>query len=635
MRRNRPQSTSGMRTTKFGRFTASLAVLAVALVASPILPSTAQAATTFTVTSNGDLPDVSPGDGLCVSVDFSCTLRAAIQEANVFAGDDTIAFNLPGGAGAPAIVLLSALPPIMQPLAINGFSQPGAVQNTAPVGYNGTQAVEITGNNLVGGAFQIQSTVSLHGLVLNGFTANAVDVTGGIGATFGGNFIGTNRAGTAAVPNVGGIDFQVASSGARIGATVTGAADPSARNVISGNLGYGVRLGGTTANARFTNNYIGTDKAGLLAIPNGFGITAGNVGASITGLSIGDGLPNFRNVISGNSGSAIVLFENASGSYVAGNYVGVGADGTTPLANGAAGGPAIDVYSDNNIVGSSSNAAVTAAGVDTNGNIVANNALGGIRVGGTGTSVKANSIYSNGSFGIFHGNGVFANDPGDADTGPNNQQNWPVISNASISSGQLSFEFAIDSLVTSSAYPIAIEVFVADPANQGKTFFYRVAQAGPGSSAVNSVNAAALGVAIGDKLVATATDANGNTSQFSPPASITAGALVVNHTGDAEDGAIGDGECETVPGNGVCTLRAAIQEANDLPNAQTINFDIGPLDGAVKTITLASPLPTITEELFIDASGQNGASCASWPPTLKVQVFGGSATYVKKILVLY
>lgn len=41
---------------------------------------------------------------------------------------------------------------------------------------------------------------------------------------------------------------------------------------------------------------------------------------------------------------------------------------------------------------------------------------------------------------------------------------------------------------------------------------------------------------------------------------------------DAPDANIGDGKCETVPGNKVCTLRAAIQEANALPGADTINL---------------------------------------------------------------
>src|SRR5206468_1502372 len=46
--------------------------------------------------------------------------------------------------------------------------------------------------------------------------------------------------------------------------------------------------------------------------------------------------------------------------------------------------------------------------------------------------------------------------------------------------------------------------------------------------------------------------------------------FTVNSAADAPDVAPGDSHCETAPGNHVCTLRAAIQEANRLPGADTI-----------------------------------------------------------------
>ncbi|HTO74935.1 MAG TPA: CSLREA domain-containing protein, partial [Thermoanaerobaculia bacterium] len=49
--------------------------------------------------------------------------------------------------------------------------------------------------------------------------------------------------------------------------------------------------------------------------------------------------------------------------------------------------------------------------------------------------------------------------------------------------------------------------------------------------------------------------------------------FTVNSTGDAHDANPGDGICETAPGNGVCTLRAAIDEANVLTAPEEINFD--------------------------------------------------------------
>src|SRR5438132_4947896 len=49
-----------------------------------------------------------------------------------------------------------------------------------------------------------------------------------------------------------------------------------------------------------------------------------------------------------------------------------------------------------------------------------------------------------------------------------------------------------------------------------------------------------------------------------------AATFTVNSPADVPDAHPGDGMCETAPGNGVCTLRAAIQEANALPGADTI-----------------------------------------------------------------
>jgi CSLREA domain-containing protein len=58
----------------------------------------AAAATTFTVDSSADDVDFSPGDGVCDTNDGAgdgpCTLRAAIEEANAWAGTDTINFSI-------------------------------------------------------------------------------------------------------------------------------------------------------------------------------------------------------------------------------------------------------------------------------------------------------------------------------------------------------------------------------------------------------------------------------------------------------------------------------------------------------------------------------------------------------------
>ncbi len=61
--------------------------------------------------------------------------------------------------------------------------------------------------------------------------------------------------------------------------------------------------------------------------------------------------------------------------------------------------------------------------------------------------------------------------------------------------------------------------------------------------------------------------------------------FVVNNNGDATDIAPGDGVCETAAGNGICTLRAAVAEANALAGNDIITFDPGitliPVNGQI------------------------------------------------------
>ena len=87
------------------------------------------------------------------------------------------------------------------------------------------------------------------------------------------------------------------------------------------------------------------------------------------------------------------------------------------------------------------------------------------------------------------------------------------------------------------------------------------------------------------------------------PASRSAAAtFVVNNTGDAADASAGNGVCATA--GAVCTLRAAIEEANALAGADTITFNIGA--GGLQTIAPASALPTISTEIDIDGTTQPG-----------------------------
>jgi CSLREA domain-containing protein len=76
----------------------------------------------------------------------------------------------------------------------------------------------------------------------------------------------------------------------------------------------------------------------------------------------------------------------------------------------------------------------------------------------------------------------------------------------------------------------------------------------------------------------------------------------VNSTGDGDDSNTADGICND--GNGNCTLRAAIEQANAGTGASMIRFKIG--SGGQQTITLTSPLPAITQAVTIDGTTQSG-----------------------------
>src|SRR2546423_14244225 len=90
---------------------------------------------TFTITTTAD---AGPG-----------SLRQAIADSNTSAGvPDTIAFNIPG-AGVQTIAPATQLPQIIDPVVIDGYTQPGSSLNTAALGSNAVLLIELTGRSLV------------------------------------------------------------------------------------------------------------------------------------------------------------------------------------------------------------------------------------------------------------------------------------------------------------------------------------------------------------------------------------------------------------------------------------------------------------------------------------------------------
>ena len=97
---------------------------------------------------------------------------------------------------------------------------------------------------------------------------------------------------------------------------------------------------------------------------------------------------------------------------------------------------------------------------------------------------------------------------------------------------------------------------------------------------------------------------------------LTATMFTVDSTGDGADSDTTDGVCDD--GSGNCTLRAAIQEANEA-DGSIIKFNIS--GGGTQTIQPASALPTITKKVSIDGFSQPGAGSG----TFRIQLDGTNA----------
>ena len=364
---------------------------------------TALAASTIVVNSTADDQD---NDG-------ECTLREAIVASNTDtasgalageciagSGDDIINFNI-AGAGVRTIVPLSQLPPIEAKVDINGYSQPGAAANTAiaPAALNGNLLIEIDGTNVANYALLFDGDTaggagsSVRGLVINRFGKNNTIVVGANNITVAGNYIGTDPTGLIDLGNAGpGITWQYGTTDtfdAKIGGL-----SPADRNLISGNEDAGsYPSNGWT----FQGNFIGVDATGLVAMGNSTSGASGGISAdNCENVTIGGDQPGAINVISGNNSHGVAP-DFTQNTTIAGNYIGVGADGTTSLPNGGAG-----------IVLTNSTNALIGGSTEGSGNTIANSTLQGVYLGtgNDGVVVAGNTVSSNTTGGIYTQGGV-------------------------------------------------------------------------------------------------------------------------------------------------------------------------------------------------------------------------------------
>lgn len=67
----------------------SLVAVVMLVLAVPVVVPESRAAS-FAVDDSADAPDLTPGDGVCATAGATCTVRAAVQEANALAGPDDV-----------------------------------------------------------------------------------------------------------------------------------------------------------------------------------------------------------------------------------------------------------------------------------------------------------------------------------------------------------------------------------------------------------------------------------------------------------------------------------------------------------------------------------------------------------------
>jgi Ca2+-binding RTX toxin-like protein len=383
------------------------------------------------------------------------------------------------------------------------------VGGATPLGNSLGVEVNSGDDNAIGG------TAPGAGNVISGNRGEGLQIAGGItpatGNTVEGNFIGTDATGTVALgngPNFRGVSLAFSATDNTIGGTTA-----AARNIISGN-GVGVLIITSDATGnRVQGNYIGTDVSGTVALPNRYGVMI----TFAVENTIGGAGPGAGNLISGNLFVGVQLNGNASTGYadrnvVQGNLIGTDATGSAALPTGD--GVVID-GSDNTIGG-------TAAGA---GNTIAFNRTGLFVNSGTGNALERNSVFSNDpNLGIdLSPFGVTSNDSGDADTGANNLQNYPVLSSASSSSGNTTIQGTLNSQASTEYRLEFFSNSACDPSGYGEgETFLGSADATTDAGGNLSFNVTFAGAAT--FVTATATDPGNNTSEFSDCAAVNSAA---------------------------------------------------------------------------------------------------------------
>jgi hypothetical protein len=513
------------------------------------------AAATFTVTNTND---AGPG-----------SLRQAILDANPHPGS-TIAFAI--GSGTQRIRPLTPLPQLRS----------GTLDGTTQSGFAGTPLIEIDGSFLPVSSACISmnnyspgTTVLVRGLVINNCqTGIGAFSEAGYATTIQGNYVGTDPSGQIARPNSVGIS---ANRGTTVGGT-----SPGEGNLVSGNV-YGIVVHGP---AVIVGNRIGTDSTGTLPVPN---INEGIEVEYSSGVRIGGPTRVEGNLISGNVQFGIDLFY-ADDAVIENNVIGLDANGGTGLPTQRA---AIMVYQSNR-------AKIGGAG---GGNVLARSWEVALGVEGVSTrnTISQNSIFGN-AFGIdldyssIHAGFVTPNDPCDADSGPNLLQNFPVLNSATTSGGTVTVRGTFESEPSSD---FDLEFFSSPAANtsgygEGQTYVGATHVTTDASCHASFLATFVADVSVGSVVTATATDAFGDTSEFSQAVTVAASTVAVTSIA-TDSGTAAGGVPITITGSGFqsgATVEVGGQPATSVSvdSSSQITATVPALTpGSLNTVVVTNP----------------------------------------------
>ena len=488
------------------------------------VPAPTAWAATFTVTNTND-----SGAG---------SLRQAITDANNAPGADTITFNIAPGGVQRITVTTSVLPTITGPVIIDGTTQPG---------YAGTPLVEVYGGALSGTSQQCSpiglsitaGNSTVRGLMINAWGIGILLQTNGNNVVQG-NYLGLDATGNVPPGNYplntcdggplgNGAGVVIRSANNLIGGTTAGAG-----NVVTsrGQNSVGIVIQELSVNTATDNivqgNLIGTNAAGT-AVPQDPYINTLALVQIITASrnTIGGTTPNAGNLISGSHRIGILL--EGDDNLVQGNLIGTQIDGISPLGNRESGitigGFGFSSLGKNNTIGGTASGAA---------NVIAFNGssfYSGVSVcpyanscptpPPTGNAILGNSIFSHARLGIDLGSptsgadGVTPNDAGDADTGPNNLQNYPVLTAVTSVTGVTTVQGTLNSTPNTT---FRVEFFSnancdASGFGEGETFISAANVTTDASGDANFTVTTPV-VNSGEFVTATATHPTGGTSEF-------------------------------------------------------------------------------------------------------------------------